>query len=40
MLILGLKGIDRSEGSKFKKWFIKKMYPYQLKNLKRWKAKQ
>jgi hypothetical protein len=37
MLKIGLKGIgENSEISKFKKFLIKKIYPYQIKKLKRW----
>ncbi|MCL2860503.1 MAG: zinc ribbon domain-containing protein [Oscillospiraceae bacterium] len=39
MLAIGLRGIDENpEMNKFMKFIIKKMYPSQLKNLKRWKA--
>ncbi len=37
MLERGLKGIDNSKESKFKKWMFKKSYPMLLKKSKRWK---
>lgn len=38
MLKLGLKGIDgNDEMGRLMKWMVKKMYPSQLRNLKRWK---
>ena len=38
MLKRGLKGIDANpEMGKFKKYLIKKIFPCQIKNLKRWK---
>ena len=40
MLKIGLKGLDENnEMNKFSKFFIKKMYPSQLKHLKRWRNK-
>ena len=40
MLAIGIKGIDENdEMGKVSKFFIKKMYPGQLKNLKRWRKK-
>ena len=39
MLKMGLKGIDENtEMSKLMKFMIKKMYPFQIKKLKRWKC--
>ncbi len=32
----GIKGIEQSEGSKIKKWFMIKSYPSMLKKAKRW----
>ena len=41
MLEISLKGIDKNpEMSRLMKFICKKMYPYQLKNLPRWKVKQ
>nr|WP_240424511.1 zinc ribbon domain-containing protein [Lactococcus allomyrinae] len=37
MVKIGQKGLEASPMPKFQKWMFKKLYPMQLKGLKRWK---
>ncbi|MGL6057673.1 MAG: zinc ribbon domain-containing protein [Culicoidibacterales bacterium] len=39
MIARGIDGINRSKANKFVKWVLVKSYPFQLKQLERWRDK-